>query len=523
MNTQSPSHPTHPLGESFQPPVLPEQNTIAVDTYAGRIHVEWDPQAAVTPLGQLPFFIDFLKTADLFAPWVRDCPLEYASPNAPSKVNVLGTVLLSMLSGHRRYSHITTLQADSVNPDLLGMTKVVSEDSVRRAFKPADEDACCAWLQSHLKRCYLPLLYEPWILDIDTTIKTLYGRQEGAKVGYNPHKPGRPSHVYHSYFMANLRLALDVEIQPGNQTASSFSAPGLWKFLDDLPRAAWPCFIRGDCGFGNEAMMRESEKRALPYLFKLRQSANVKRLIEQVFERRDWTPAGQGWEAVEDELRLKSWSKTRRVLVFRRPLSKQTVVAHESSDSAVQLEFPFVKLLTAQTPYEYAVLITSLPDEILSIAQHYRDRGDMENNFDELKNQWGWGGYTTQDLKRCAIAARTQALIYNWWSLFVRLAIPQKHAEAITSRPLLLHAVAKQTKHQGQTKLTITSTHGKTAKVRDVLSKLSRFFSWIRSSAEQLTWEQRWRLILSHVFRYFLNGRPLASPCESPVMLPSPT
>ncbi len=44
--------------------------------------------------------------------------------------------------------------------------------------------------------------------------------------------------------------------------------------------------------------------------------------------------------------------------------------------------------------YEYAVLITSLSDEIITIAQHYRDRADCENIFDELKNQWGWGGFT---------------------------------------------------------------------------------------------------------------------------------
>ena len=41
----------------------------------GRIHVEWDPAAAVTPLGQLPFFIEFLKVSGLFDAWVADCPL----------------------------------------------------------------------------------------------------------------------------------------------------------------------------------------------------------------------------------------------------------------------------------------------------------------------------------------------------------------------------------------------------------------------------------------------------------------
>ena len=88
----------------------------------------------------------------------------------------------------------------------------------------------------------------------------------------------------------------------------------------------------------------------------------------------------------------------------------------------------------------------------------YRDRADCENVFDELKNQWGWGGFTTQDLKRCRLLAGTVALIYNWWSLFVRLADPDHHREAITSRPLLLSAIARRTQHAGQVTLTISST-----------------------------------------------------------------
>ena len=80
------------------------------------------------------------------------------------------------------------------------------------------------------------------------------------------------------------------------------------------------------------------------------------------------------------------------------------------------------------------MLVTSLPDEVRTIAQHYRDRGDSENNFDELKNQWAWAGFTTHDHKRCQIMARITALVYNWWTIFMRLGIPDKHAEAITSR-----------------------------------------------------------------------------------------
>src|SRR5712691_2125531 len=199
----------HPEGEQELVVVGGPNQGSTVDTFGGMIHVKWDETAAVTPFGQLAFFIEFLKTAGLWDGWVNDCPVTYESPNAPSKADVLGTILLSVLAGHRRYAHITALRFDGVNPQLLGMSKVCSEDSVRRAFSEVEESECMAWLTRHLRISYEPLLLsEPWILDVDSTVKPLYGHQEGAVKGYNPGKPGRPSHVYHTYFAANVRLVL---------------------------------------------------------------------------------------------------------------------------------------------------------------------------------------------------------------------------------------------------------------------------------------------------------------------------
>jgi len=87
------------------------------------------------------------------------------------------------------------------------MTKVVGEDSARNGLKAIEENAGIAWLQKHLQQSYSPLLELPWILDADVTIKTLYGHQEGASVGYNPHKPGRLSRAYinvSKYYMIAL-------------------------------------------------------------------------------------------------------------------------------------------------------------------------------------------------------------------------------------------------------------------------------------------------------------------------------
>ena len=236
----------HPEPEKKPNYLLSDDTKPAVDTFGGRVHVEWDPQSSVTPLGQLPFFIEFLKLGNLLNPWINDCPLHLTSPNAPSKRDVLGTLLLSILSGHRRYAYVTTIRCDNVNPNLLGMNQIVSEDSLRRALlKIAETDEGVTWLQTHLYKCYQPLLDVPWVLDVDTTVKVLYGKQEGAVVGYNPKKPGRPSHTYHTFSIANLRLILDVEVQAGNEMAASYTAPSLWSLLDRIPRTQWPQFIRG--------------------------------------------------------------------------------------------------------------------------------------------------------------------------------------------------------------------------------------------------------------------------------------
>jgi hypothetical protein len=499
-------HPAggQPGGELAVAPV-----PVDVETFGGRVHVEWDDSGRVTWLGQLPFFVEFLKEGGLFDGWVADCPLALTSPNAPAKRDILGTVLLSVLAGHWRYAHITALRGDGVNPPLLGMRKVVSEDAVRRALKKIPAGAGIAWLRQHLDYTVGPLLSEPWILDVDTTAKPLFGHQEGAVIGYNPRYRGRPSHIYHTDMMAELRLALEVEVVPGDQHTSKHAAPGLWQLLRRLGPSRQPWLIRGDADWGSERVMAEAEAEGLDYLFKLRVSANVKRLIERSMGEAGWQACGQGWQGKQARLKLTTWSRERRVVVLRRRLKEPLALAERGAKG--QLSLGFIEVGQGEV-HEYAVLVTSLDQELLTIAQLYRDRADVENAFDELKNQWGWGGFTTRKLKPCRLMARIIALVYNWWNLFARLADPDHHREAITSRPLLLHAVARQITHAGQTWLSVGSLHGLAGKARRALTAMAAFFATLRTTAEQLSSLERWLRILAHALRKYLKGRPLMPP-----------
>jgi hypothetical protein len=189
-----------------------------VRTPGGVFSVRWDQRGSATALGQMAFFAEYLEATGLFEGWLKSCPLSYTSPNAPELVDVLGTWMLSILDGHCRYAHVGALRGDGVAPSILGMNKIIGDDSLRRALgaiapapdakhtelqrlaQQAQLARSVQGMQEQLKHSIAQATLEPWILDCDTTIKPLYGKQDGAVVSYNPHKPGRPSHAIHTYW-----------------------------------------------------------------------------------------------------------------------------------------------------------------------------------------------------------------------------------------------------------------------------------------------------------------------------------
>jgi len=310
-------------------------------------------------------------------------------------------------------------------------------------------------------------------------------------------------------------LVLRVDVLPGDEhnvaratdraakrtdAAKSGQRAGLWKLLDHLGPTRRPTLLRGDKSWGIERVMARAEQSSLKYLFRRRMTLNVQRSRQRAMRQSDWADAGQGerarergWQGKETALRLLGWSRQRRIILLRRKKDRDQSVTNPRDIEQLRLGFGEVE--ADKELWEYAALVTSLSDEILTLGQLYRDRADAENGFDELKNQWGWGGFTTQDLTRCRLLASTVALVYNWWNLFVRCAEPERAREALTSRPLLLHAVGRIIKSGGQTILRLTSSHAEARRIQSVLSGLSLFLSGLINAAEQLPPEERWRRI----------------------------
>ena len=311
-----------------------------------------------------------------------------------------------------------------------------------------------AWSHGHhfLERCGV-------IAEWDSTVVLRYGKQEDAAVGYNPQKTGHPSHHPLACVISGTRLCLHMEWRKGNTVSASGWTEAMEKVWRSPVAQHRIRLNRGDVGFGQKPIMARHEQgqgMRPSYLFKLKLTANVKKAIAAV-PWDDWQgKSNEGLvQLVELKLKLHGWSQERRVIVERRlkPLNASP-------------QGTFWK----QCVEEFSAYVTNLtPEEAdaFQVVQLYRQRADAEwsgatwtksvatcpkgatggehqNVFDELKNQWGFSGFCSQKAAVSQSSARMLLLIYNLWSMFVRVLKNQgTHTEAIKSRYELLLIPAK--------------------------------------------------------------------------------
>lgn len=500
---------SHPWGEGVSPDDIVPPELVNISTPNGPVTIAWEAGTSTSAHGMGVFFIQFLHESGLWEAFCSRCPLSRTSPNAPSNATVLGSLLLTILSGANRYRHVESIRGDTVLPELLGMDRILGTDAMLRAVQAlAVDPRGQAWISDLLLESLLPVVSKaPWILDLDSTVVTVYGKQAGSAVGYHPTKKGRPSYSYHTYIIGGLRLPLDVEAHPGNESHGVHAAEGLWNLLDHrLPPPGQPWCMRGDISYGNETMLAGCEQRRRNFLFKLRKSTGIKALIDEPdLGQHTWCDAGQGWHGREVRARLHGWTQERRVIIMRKPLAhlKHPVIPAVQS-SICEAE------LCPDDGHEYAVLVTSLTHPIATVAQFYRARADCENTFADLKNDWSWGGFTTQDQGRNQLMARLVALVYTWWNIFVRQVSPFAHREGHVSRPLLLNGIARLTTHGRKTTIHLTSHHAKAPLIiAAITATVDRIKKLAQDTATQLAAGAkvyRWTHIIEAIFEPLLKA-----------------
>jgi hypothetical protein len=253
------------------------------------------------------------------------------------------------------------------------------------------------------------------ILDLDSTVLTVYGRQERAAVGYNPKKRGRPSYLPLLCFEGNTQDCWEGSYHPGDTSVFTIAVPLLERAFAKLPGSVREVRIRADGAFFDHKIIESIEEKQASYAIVARLSRPLKNRVAGLRYRR--VSAGV-WAA---ELRYcpQGWRGPRRFVVIRRPVPEEP---------SAQLH------LFQMGGYSYQVLVTNLALRPLNLWRFYNDRARAELIIRELKDAYALGKIPTEDFPANEVFFQIVLLAYNLLNWFKRLSAPPHLQRATLQR-----------------------------------------------------------------------------------------
>jgi hypothetical protein len=216
-------------------------------------------------------------------------------------------------------------------------------------------------------------------LNLDSSVITRYGEQEGAKKGYNPKKRGRPSHHPLIAFIGSGYI-----VNLWNRSGNTHSAQSCVDFFAQTVNSLGSLIIRRvlcDSGFYDIDFIKHLESK-YTYIIAVRiievlQSKSIHDVVLKKID--DGLEAGDFYFQHKD----KKWDKPRRYIVIRQTVSKRPRATGKQ-----------LKLFEEYSGYRYSLMITndeeSSPEEVW---REYRPRANDENTIKNLKDGYGLAAF----------------------------------------------------------------------------------------------------------------------------------
>lgn len=124
---------------------------------------------------------------------------------------ILLAVLYPIILGMGWLETAESLQHNGVFQYLTGLPGYPDPTSLRRFLQRFAVGGRASFLRLHdrYQQAMVASLRHQPVLDLDSSVLTVYGRQERARVGYNPRKRGRPSYLAVLCFEGHTRDCLE--------------------------------------------------------------------------------------------------------------------------------------------------------------------------------------------------------------------------------------------------------------------------------------------------------------------------
>ena len=409
---------------------------------------------SVTAWGGMKLMKDLLDTTKI-KEYLHSLPLPKKGSNRgfePSQI--LECFWTSIWIGAGRFSHSAYLRYDDVLKQIFNWNQAPSQSTYSRFFNKFD------WRRN--TETFVPLFtwffeqiqFNNVTLDLDSTVITRYGEQQGAKKGYNPKKPGRNSHHPMMAFIPEVRMIANAWMRQGNAGTTS----NVNYFLEETLRILQSKkvgLVRCDSGFYSDSFLSELEKKELNYVVSVKFYPTIKSEVRNL---KQWVSIKNGIEMCEFTYQSPDWNRSRRMVAVRKNIGKLKKATGKLLlfDDQIQA-------------YRYSVYVTNMDLPAEQIWEMYKQRGDAENRIKELKYDFALETFCMNNFWGTEAAFRSVLMAYNLMALFRQVVLKSKTQATLSTLRFKCFALGAWTsKHAHITTLKI-SAKGEKRKWLDAL------------------------------------------------------
>ena len=372
------------------------------------VRIAFDDEG-LTHYGGVLFFHEFTRMLQLRRFFTRH--LQYPRRNQHYQLSqMLLALIYPIILGLDRLETASLLQANGTFQYLTGLPSYPDPQSLRRFLLQAPPEFR-QQLHRFNDRLLRQFIHQPerrsrLILDLDSTVVTVFGFQEGAAVGYNPRYRGKRSYDPLLCLEANSSFLWDTELRAGNAGTWTGSDELLAGCFLSIPGDIRELRVRADAGFGFHPVLEMLEQRPAQYAVVARLTTGIKRMLGGLRYQR----LNARWEIAEFEHRLAGWPRARRFVVARRQIEETE---------------PEPTLFTLNR-YLYRGWITNLSLTPAGVWNFYDGRAGMEPRIRELREDYALRKIPARAFAANALYLEVIRLAYNLVTAFQRTCLPQE-------------------------------------------------------------------------------------------------
>ena len=346
---------------------------------------------------------------------------------AYSTAQLLGSTLACIFAGAPRLYDLNSFRWDRGLARALGVEQLPEEGNIRKRLAAATKgnvDALERVNHKGLARCNQTEKTVEIGIDLDLTTATVYGKQEGAEIGYNPHKRGRPCFQILAAFIAKGGDWIKAELRPGNTHCTTDFKGFFESVLAVLPSNYKPTFVRIDKGFFSKDIFEYLEAKGLKYICAAKATAELKALARGL---KDFKPISSPAEddqreqffITEIDYRYGSWNSYRRLIIVKE--------LEPNPDHDPQQRDLLGEPLQPEYLETYRFYVTNIGYEELdaeSCWRFYNQRATVEGHIKESKLGFNLDKLPSLNFHGNAFYVQLVCLAYNILNWFKRFLLP---------------------------------------------------------------------------------------------------